>query len=72
MRVTKKMINKALPKGYEIDGSIQDGCYHFIGNGQYGDTFSWYECTVWTCKLSDQSIKEWVQDFIRLYEGREG
>lgn len=65
-RITKKAINKALPQGYEIEGSIQEGYYYFFGDGEYGDTANWESSSVYTCKLSDDTVEGWVESFMLL------
>jgi len=65
--VTRKQINKILPEGYTIEGNYNDeGCYYFIGNGEYGDTANWYCSSVYVYRLNHLTLDQWLESFIGL------
>lgn len=66
MKLTTKIINNALPEGYElIKGG---GCFHFDGEGEYGKTWGWYTSSVYVYKLNDLSLEQWLEHFMALVE----
>ncbi len=69
-RLTRKAINKAIPKGYTIEGNYnEEGCYCFSGLGAFGDTCSWECSTVWVCRLNHLTLEQWVESFNTLAKG---
>ena len=53
-----------------IEGDATIGCYHFASEDDQTANLlaSFYSTTVYVCKLSDQTVDQWVEDFQQLLD----
>lgn len=65
-RITRKQIEKALPKGYGIDKAC--GVWYFNGKDADGDTSNWEKTCTDICTLDQCTVEEWVEMFNNLSE----
>lgn len=61
-----RTINKLLPDGYELLKS--EGCFYFVGDGEYGDTYGWFTSTVYVNAINHLSKEQWIESFFSLVE----